>query len=135
MDMIQLARELGKAIQQDERYLRLQKAKQESDNDQKLQELIGEFNLKRMAINNEATKDDRSEEKLQQLNTELRHVYAEIMKNDNMTAYNEAREALDAVMKRINAIIALSAEGEDPETADLDESSCSGSCSSCAGCH
>lgn len=135
MDMIQLARELGKAIQQDERYLRLQKAKQASDNDQKLQELIGEFNLKRMAINNEASKSERSEEKLQQLNTELRHTYAEIMKNDNMTAYNEAREALDAVMKRVNAIIALSAEGEDPETADLDESSCGGSCSSCAGCH
>lgn len=135
MDMIQLARELGKAIQQDARYLNLQKAKQDSDNDQRLQELIGEFNLKRMAINNEATKDDRSEEKLQQLNSELRHVYAEIMKNENMTAYNEAREALDAVLKRINAIIALCAEGEDPETADLDESSCGGSCSSCAGCH
>ncbi len=135
MDLIQLARELGKAIQQDERYLQLQKAKQASDNDQRLQELIGEFNLKRIAINNEAAKDNRSEEKLQQLNTELRHVYAEIMKNDNMTAYNEAREALDAVMKRLNAIIALSAEGEDPETADLDESSCTGSCSSCAGCH
>ena len=52
-----------------------------------------------------------------------------------MTAYNEAREALDAVLKRVNAIIALSAEGDDPETADLTEDSCGGSCSSCAGCH
>ena len=135
MDMIQLARELGKAIQQDERYLKLQEAKKNSDNDMQLQELIGEFNLKRIAINNEATKDDRSEERLQQLNEDLRHVYAEIMKNENMTAYNEAREGLDAVMKRINAIIALCAEGADPETADLDESSCGGSCASCAGCH
>ncbi|MDD5952813.1 MAG: YlbF family regulator [Oscillospiraceae bacterium] len=135
MDMIQMARELGKAIQQDERYIRLQKAKADSDNDQHLQELIGEFNLKRLAINNEAVKDDRSEDKLRELNTELRHIYGEIMRNENMTAYNEAKEALDAVLKRVNAIIALSAEGEDPETADLDESSCGGSCSSCAGCH
>ena len=51
------------------------------------------------------------------------------MRNENMTAYNEAREALDAVLKRVNAIIALSAEGDDPETADLTEDSCGGSCS------
>ena len=135
MDMIQLARELGKAIQQDERYLNLKKAKEAADADAALQQLIGDFNLKRMAINNEAMKEDRSEEKLQELNTELRHTYAQIMQNENMTAYNQAREALDAVMKRVNAIISLSAEGENPETADLTEESCGGSCASCAGCH
>ena len=37
MDLIQLTRELGKAIQQDERYLRLQAAKQASDEDSHLQ--------------------------------------------------------------------------------------------------
>ncbi len=135
MDMIQLARELGKAIQQDERYLNLKKAKEAADADAALQQLIGDFNLKRMAINNEAMKQDRSEEKLQELNTELRETYAQIMQNENMTAYNQAREALDAVMKRVNAIISLSAEGENPETADLTEESCGGSCSTCAGCH
>ena len=112
MDMIAMARELGKTIQQDERYLALQIARQNSDNDEALQDMIGEFNLKRMAINNEAGKENRDESKLQELNAELRHVYAEIMKNPNMTAYNQAKEAFDAVLKRVNAIIALSAEGE-----------------------
>ncbi|MCI9576462.1 MAG: YlbF family regulator [Clostridiales bacterium] len=135
MDMIAMARELGKTIQQDERYLALQIARQNSDNDETLQDMIGEFNLKRMAINNEAGKENRDESKLQELNAELRHVYAEIMKNPNMTAYNQAKEALDAVLKRVNAIISLSVEGEDPETADLTEDTCGGSCSSCAGCH
>lgn len=50
MDVIELARELGKAIQQDERFLAMQIARQNSDNDDELQQLIGEFNLKRMAI-------------------------------------------------------------------------------------
>ena len=63
MDVIELARELGKAIQQDERFLAMQIARQNSDNDDELQQLIGEFNLKRMAINNEAAKDDRDEAK------------------------------------------------------------------------
>ena len=44
MDVIELARELGKAIQQDERFLSMQIARQNSDNDDELQQLIGEFN-------------------------------------------------------------------------------------------
>ena len=84
MDVIELARELGKAIQQDERFLAMQIARQNSDNDDELQQLIGEFNLKRMAINNEAAKDDRDEAKLQQLNSVLRETYAKVMKNKNM---------------------------------------------------
>ena len=114
MDVIELARELGKAIQQDERFLAMQIARQNSDNDDELQQLIGEFNLKRMAINNEDAK---------------------VMQNKNMNAYNEAKELMDNMLKRINAIISISAEGGDPEIADLTEDTCGGSCSSCAGCH
>lgn len=135
MDIIALTRQLGKAIQEDERYLELQVARQNSDADEELQNAIGEFNLKRMAINNEATKENRDEEKLQRLNNELRQVYAQIMQNPNMISYNHAKEGMDALLKRINAIITLSADGEDPETADLTEESCGGSCASCAGCH
>ena len=91
MDVIELARELGKAIQQDERFLAMQIARQNSDNDDELQQLIGEFNLKRMAINNEAAKENRDEAKLQQLNSELRETYAKVMQNKNMNAYNEAK--------------------------------------------
>lgn len=135
MDIISLARELGKEIQQDERYLNMQIAQQNSDADQELQNMIGEFNLKRMAINNEAQKEEQDQTKMQALNQELRGVYNQIMQNSNMSAYNKAKEELDALLKRVNAIISLSAEGEDPQTADYEESSCGGNCSSCGGCH
>lgn len=134
MDIITMARELGKAIQADERYLALQVAKQNSDDDAALQELIGEFNLKRLALSNEANKEDRDEDKLQKLNLELREVYTRVMENDNMAAYNVAREEMDALLRRVNAIINQSAEGEDPETTDYAES-CGGNCASCGGCH
>lgn len=135
MDIITMARELGKEIQKDERFINMQVARQNSDNDEELQNLIGEFNLKRMAINNEAAKEDRSEETMKELSEELRHVYAQIMQNPNMTAYNVAKEQMDGLMNRVNAIISLSAEGEDPETAEYEEHSCGGECSSCGGCH
>lgn len=134
MDIIELAREIGKQIQKDDRYLKLQLAQQNSDEDTALQDLIGEFNLKRMAINNEAQKEDRSEEKLQKLNEELRACYASVMQNENMAAYNVAKTEMDELLKRVNAIIMQSAEGEDPETTDYQES-CGGNCGSCGGCH
>jgi cell fate (sporulation/competence/biofilm development) regulator YlbF (YheA/YmcA/DUF963 family) len=135
MDIISLAREIGKELQNDDRYLNMQLAKQNSDDDQQLQNLIGEFNLKRMAINNESQKEEQDQDKMQALNQELRHVYAQIMQNQNMTAYNSAKEELDVLLKRVSAIIGQSADGEDPETTDLEESSCGGECSSCGGCH
>ncbi|MGN1458488.1 MAG: YlbF family regulator [Acutalibacteraceae bacterium] len=134
MDIIDLAREIGRKLQQDENYIKFQLAKQATDEDAELQDLIGEFNLKRMAINNEASKENRSEEKLQQLNQELRSVYAKIMTNENMINYNDSKEAVDTILARVSAIIQKSSEGEDPETADYTPS-CSGSCATCGGCH
>ena len=47
MDIIKITRELGKAIQADERFIAYNAAKLANDNDEELQNLIGEFNLKR----------------------------------------------------------------------------------------
>ena len=41
----------------------------------------------------------------------------------------------DALVQRVSAIISMCAEGQDPETADIDLSACSGNCASCGGCH
>ncbi len=135
MDIITKARELGKAIQQEESYIKLQEVQKIADADTELQNLIGEFNLKRMAINNEASKTERDQDKLTELNTEMRELYSKIMSNENMIAYNDAKEAFDMVATRVLAIVQQSAEGADPETADYTQSSCSGSCSTCGGCH
>ena len=132
MDIIEQARELGRAIQKEESFINLHKVQAKADADTELQKYIGEFNLKRMQINDEASKKDRDQEKLTALNKEMREVYSQIMSNENMLAYNEAKEAFDKVLNRVMAIVQQSAEGIDPEIADYNES-CSGSCSTC-GC-
>ena len=134
MDIIELAREIGRKIQQDEAYLNHQLAKQQSDEDEQLQALIGEFNLKRIAISNETAKEDKDNEKLVALNKELRQIYSDIMGNERMIAYNKSKTELDGKLARVMAIISQSAEGEDPNTTDY-APSCSGNCSSCGGCH
>ena len=134
MDIIEKARELGKLIQQEESYIALQKAQADADADMDLQNLIGDFNMKRMSINNEASKKDKDSEKLALLNSQMREDYSKIMSNKNMIAYNEAKDAFDMVANRVLAIVQQSAEGADPETADYSTSSCSGSCSTFGGC-
>ncbi len=134
MDIIEKARELGKLIQQEESYIALHKAQADADADMELQQLIGDFNLKRMSINNEASKKEKDTEKLSLLNSQMRECYSKIMSNKNMIAYNDAKDAFDVVANRVLAIVQQSAEGADPETADYSVSSCSGSCSTCGGC-
>ncbi|MCM1329500.1 MAG: YlbF family regulator [Ruminococcus sp.] len=134
MNVIDKARELGKMIQEDERYAAYCKAKEANDGDEKLQQMIGEFQNKRMELNVEMSKDDRSAERLTALDNEIKSLYGEIMANENMNAYNEAKNAMDDMLSRINMVITYSANGEDPMTCPTEQQSCSGSCSTCGGC-
>lgn len=134
MDILEHARAIGRQIQIDDRYLALRAAQEASDADGDLQRLIGEFNLKRLAIDNEQAADDRDNEKLARYNRELRAIYAEIMTNENMQAYEKARAELDELLQRVLTIIQRSAQGDDPDTAD-EQASCGGDCSRCSGCH
>lgn len=133
MDVITMARELGRAIQKEESYIKLHEVQAQADADAQLQDLIGQFNIKRLSINEEASKKDKDQEKLTKLNKEMREVYSKIMSNENMIAYNEAKEAFDKVSNRVQAIVQQCIEGTDPEIADYAES-CTGSCSTCGGC-
>ncbi len=135
MNVIEKARELGKLIQQDERYAAYYKAKEANDSDEELQKLISEFNMKRIQLNTEMSKPDKDKEKLSELDTEIKSLYGNIMANSNMTLFNEAKTAMDDMLSQINMVITLSANGEDPETCPTETShSCSGSCSTCGGC-
>lgn len=133
--LLEMAKELGHALQQDDRFVRVQMAQAAADEDEALQALIGEFNLKRMAINAEAEKGEaeQDEAKLRTLNEELRAVYARVMANESMEAYNAAKTELDKVTNGIGAILNMAAQGLNPD--EYEEHSCGGNCSSCGGCH
>lgn len=132
-DVIAIARQLGHAIQEQEEYKTIMSAKDAADNDEALQALITEFNIKRVAINAEACKTDRDDETLKKLNEEMRTAYSDIMNNEHMKAYNDAKQAFDKVLQRVLAIVQQSAEGQDPDTTDFSED-CTHDCSTCGGC-
>ena len=136
MDAISMARELGKQIQADERYKAYHTARELNDKDESLQKLIADFNEKRMELSAEMAKPDKDTERLQKLDSEIKSLYADIMRNENMTAFNKAKEDMDNLLSQVNFIITASANGEDPETCPTEmPHSCSGSCATCGGCH
>ena len=133
-DLIDMTREIGRQLQQDERFIKFRLAQSACDTDEELQIFIENFNRFRAEINDEVSKEARDDKKLQSLNKEMRAAYAKIMTNQNMLVYNDAKQELDVLIQRITTIIRACAEGDDPETADYIPSSCSGSCASCGGC-
>lgn len=137
MDIIKLARDLGSEIQKQDVYLNLVKSQAENDDDQELQQLIGEFNLKRMILNAETSKDKekKDQSKVETLDKEIKELYDKIMSNPNMIKYNTSRQALTKLLTDINKILSAAVTGQDPQTIDLEDHSCGGSCSTCGGCH
>lgn len=134
MDVIEAVRQLGVAIQQDEAYIEYTLCKEKNDEDVDLQDLIGKFNLLRISLNDEFSKEaNKDDEKVKEINAKLRDCYTEVMENENMKRFNTAKANLDTLIKRVNGIIGLCIEGEDPMTAEPAEG-CSGSCSGCGGC-
>ena len=62
MSVIELTRQLGAAIQADERYKAFDEAKKANDADKELNDLIGKINLVQMNYQQEASKGDEADE-------------------------------------------------------------------------
>ncbi|MBO4734428.1 MAG: YlbF family regulator [Clostridia bacterium] len=135
MTVLEAVRNLGEAIQKDERFLRYAKAKLANDENSELQELIGRFNMVRMNLDEVMAATERDEEKVQALNEELRKVYLDIMAKDSMVEYNASKVDLDGLLNDVNSVIMQCVDGADPKTVEPEVHSCTGSCESCGGCH
>ena len=135
MTVIEMARELGKKIQQEESYILLNTAQQAVEEDEELQEKIAEFNMKRYELTQEITKADRDDKKIEVLDKVVRELYDVATNHEKMLAYNNAQDEFNEMFEYVLHIIQMSATGDDPDTIERPEQGgCSGDCSSCGGC-
>lgn len=134
MDIIEMARELGKALQNDDRYIAYNLAKQVNDEDKELQKDIESFEKMRYDLSMELTKENKDTDKVKELDENIKETYNKIMSNKNMIVFSAAQKSLEALVSNIQEIITLSANGEDPATCEP-ASGCTGSCATCGGCH
>ena len=137
MSVIELTRQLGAAIQKDERYLAFAAAKEANEKDEALNALMGEIQMIQMNYQIEASKEEPDSAKMQEFEAEFNAKYEAFMANENMQKYDEARAQVDSMMNYIMQILGLCVNGADPATCEPEQHdhSCDGSCSSCSGCH
>lgn len=135
MGIIEATRALGEEIQKDERFIRFAAAKLANDKDEELQNNIGEFNTVRMNLDREMNAENQDEAKIKELNEKLRSIYTTVMSSKSMLDYNTAKAELDAMLNDINSIIMQCVDGAEPSTCEPETHNCTGSCSSCGGCH
>ncbi len=128
MQLEKLTRELGKAIQQDERYLAMQKAIKANDQDIELNEQMTQIQYIQSAYQDEAAKKNPDNELLESYDKQFRAVYEKIMSNPNMQAYEKARTDIDELMTYLTGILALCVNGENPDTCNPREHICNDEC-------
>ena len=137
MSVIELTRQLGAAIQEDERYKAYEEARKANEADEELNSIICKINLIQLNYQQEAGKGEEADPaKMEAFAKEFEEVYREIMLNGNMVKFEAAKTAVDDMMNEIMGILALCVDGQDPATCTpAEEHHCSGSCDSCGGCH
>ncbi len=135
MNCIELFKTAAAALQQDARYLSLEYTRKANDKDEALQNLIAEFNVARVSLNDEITKDDRNDERIAELNAQVNTMYGQIMGHEGMLAYNEAKKECEALIQYIDNIINTAMNGGDPMSVEEPSEDCTHDCSSCGGCH
>ncbi|MBR3282926.1 MAG: YlbF family regulator [Ruminococcus sp.] len=134
MDIMEMTRELGRAIQNDDRYIAYNLAKQVNDEDKELNEDIDRFSGLRSELTKAMSAEDKNTDLIKQLDEDIKSTYQKIMSNKNMIVFQGAQKALEDLVTNINQIITMCANGEDPDTCQP-STGCTGSCSTCGGCH
>ena len=135
MTVFEMARELGKKIQQEESYIALTNAQKAVEEDEALQEKIAEFNMKRYELTQEITKADRDDKKIEELDKVVHELYDVATNHEKLVAYNDAQDEFNEMFEYVLHIIQMSATGDDPDTIERPEQGgCSGDCGSCGGC-
>ena len=104
MDCIDLFKKAAAALQTDPRYLELDAARRENDMDEELQNMIGEFNLARLDLNNESAKAETDAARVAELNQRVNDLYSQIMASEGMVRYNAAKAECEAMVSHIDAM-------------------------------
>ena len=128
MNIFELAEALGKALKEDEKLLRLEKAKAAYQSDKDLQKKLVEYEVQQKALQGEITREERDTLFIDTIQKRIDVLYHEIMEHPVFVELNEAQSDVNELMNAVNNTITFHITGEKP--------SCTHDCSTCGGgCH
>ena len=128
MNIFELAEALGKALKEDEKLLRLEKAKAAYQSDKDLQKKLVEYEVQQKALQGEITREERDTLFIDTIQKRIDVLYHEIMEHPVFVELNEAQADVNELMNAVNNTITFHITGEKP--------ACTHDCSTCGGgCH
>ena len=127
MTVFELAAELGKALKEDAKLVRLADAKKAYEGDKVLQKYMVEYEVQQKALQVELVKEERDTLFIDVIQKRIDELYKLIMEHPVFVELNEAQAEVNELMNAVNNAISYEITGELP--------SCTHNCSTCGGCH
>ena len=126
MTVFELAAELGKALKEDEKLVRLAEAKKAYEGDNVIKKYMIEYEVQQKALQVELTKSERDTLFIDVIQKRIDELYRLIMEHPIFVELNEAQAEVNELMNAVNNAISFEITGELP-------SSCTHNCSTCGG--
>ena len=125
MTIFELAQELGKALKEDEKLVRLANAKKAYENDNALKKYMVEYEVQQKALQVELVKEERDTMFIDVIQKRIDELYNLIMQHPVFVELNDAQAEVNELMNAVNNTISFEITGEVP--------SCTHDCSTCGG--
>lgn len=129
MTAFELAAQLGKALKEDEKLVRLANAKKAYEEDKELQKYMIEYEVQQKALQVEITREERDTLFIDVIQKRIDELYKLIMEHSVFAELNEAQAEVNELMNAINNTISFEITGELPSSCTHNCSTCGGSCS------
>ena len=126
-EIMELATKLGDALKNDERLVRLEKAREAYENDPVLRKHMVEYEVQQKAMQNEVAKEEKDMHFIEIIQRRIDELYHLIIETPVFVELNEAQEAVNTYMNEVNQTIMSRITGEEP--------GCTHNCATCKGCH
>lgn len=126
MDYVEAASALGEAIRESAEFQAWQSAELAMLQDEKAQTLMSEFKDLQMKLVH-ASRDDMDKDELEKIRDVLMDKQKELNEYEVTKNYFDGKKGFETMMRTVNDIIQHFLAG--------DNGGCSGSCSTCSGCH
>lgn len=129
-EVFKKTRELGQALLECETYQKMKAAEDRAMQNREAAELMGSFLEKRSELHALMQSENPDPGALKRLSDEMDSDQEKLQMMDDIAALTEARNEFNGLINQINQVLQFIVTGkmDEPE-------GCTGSCSTCAGCH
>lgn len=129
-EIIAKATALGEAIRDSEAMKNYTLKEIAYESNEQAQLLTAEYSELRASLAEEAKREDITPMEMIEIRKKMAAKYEEVSKNPAIAEYMAAKQEVEDILAKVDAIIKYFVTGEKEQ-----EGSCGGNCAGCAGCH